>query len=167
MTNLEALKHFITEELYIVPGKDPATTAPAAVEKEVQEQVPKVNVKGNPSAKVLIAFHDDDNEHLVTGNEQFLHKILQAVHVEPGDTALVNTAQEGVNEDFILTCNASKILIFNLDQAIMNTPVTVYTPTAHQGKTFLISDRLDELQKDQNKTRLLWKSLQEMFLGQS
>ena len=163
MTRLDTFKYFITEDLYIIREKEPGPTPPGTVGEERPPQ--KIDAKGSLAGSAFILVNDAGHEHIAPGDEQFLHKILQAVQVGPGDIAIINTAKNRVDLDFILGAGAGKILIFDPDQAVLKDPVQAYVPETLQGKTFLISDSLDELQKDQNKKRQLWKSLQEIFLS--
>lgn len=159
MIRPDALKHFITEELYIIPENEEPQPIPLETEPSRDTQF-----KGNAEGSVLVLVYDEHHSHIDQEQEQFLHKILGAVKVHEEDVALLNMANNDVNETMLLSATANKILVFYPGQTVIQQPPPPYSPMSFQGKTILISDTLEQLQLDQNKKRQLWKSLQQMFI---
>lgn len=143
---MEYLKHFITEEIYILPQKVDA--APSEQLSSDKDNIPITTAKsqsGNYPATIICNKLNDDDKKLLDG-------ILSAVKLDPKKVQLINTYEN---------ISAEKVLIFGNFPELKS--ISRYQPVKHEGKSILIADELGEIQQEVSKKQMLWKALQRMF----
>ncbi len=157
------------------PGKDqvqkqgPILNEPVqklATNTVVVEPAPILKYFGKNLKKVLIIYENKSEEKLPSAQEIFLGKIINAVGLNFDDIALVNAAHlddammEQVNDfDALVQLSfgvKSQLLYFKPETA----PYLIFNQA---GKTLLLADGLDAIEKEKDKKILLWNNLKSLF----
>jgi len=186
MSNLNFLKSFLTEDLYIL--KEDEVITPTEVKTELpvevkeydktEEIINQTNVKepeeeikyktmpshkGSFNKKILITVQDDENEFINDSDLGFLLKILGAVKLSLEDVAIINISKnEIVPTDF---SNWSVVHYISFTGEI-NTPnnSSLYSPVPVNKIQYLNCNKLSQIAEDKGKKQQLWTALQRLFL---
>ena len=176
MKDLNTLQYLLTEDIYIIPETNQTITTtsppkaaqdpppPLDVKETVKVPAPDVNFTGNKNGSVIVLVNDRNSEALDKEQEELLLKILKAVGVSKENMLLVNTAFTKIDNTFLQSLNATKILQFYPDYDLAESPTPLYSTVIDNGKIRLISDPLNDLIYDLNKKKMLWNALQKMFI---
>lgn len=146
---MDFLRHFITEEIYIVPDKRIEKPVAATMEQtQKEEALPEpLSPPHSEDFKVSVA-----TSSLGPAEEKLLSAILSAIKIEDADVQRC--------EDFS-SCLSDKVILFgNLKD---KPSVDFYSITKVNSKAVLLSDGLSQINADVEKKKKLWSALKEMF----
>lgn len=183
------LPHFITDDIYLIPGKKEINTqsiekVAAVPEKEetssathiVQTSIETPEVREpEPVTLKPIQTHGENLKHCIvmfsaenkldTNSKDLLFKILAAIDRKPKDVLMANVygcSNESI-EALINENNHRHLISFGVQQPDLLSNAEVYSPISNKGKQYLLSDHLEEVAVDTNKKRALWGALQTIF----
>ncbi|MTI39108.1 hypothetical protein [Fulvivirga lutimaris] len=186
MSDLNFLKSFLTEDLYIIK-ENQKETAPytqaeeKAPQKEYQEKesteessiinepVEEIKTKpfpphkGSFNKKIFIAVQDNDNEFINDSELEFLLKILGAVKLSLDDVAIINAAKSKIELTDLMVWSATHYLSFTAEPISQHNS-QFYTPFQEDTVQCLSCDKLKEIAADKGKKQQLWTALQQLFL---
>ncbi len=114
----------------------------------------------------LVVFQPDvENEEL----EKFLSNILTAAKLDMSKDVFLYRSTSKTDFSFIRSktkAKIEKVIIFGIHPKKLgiNLDMKLYNPLNFQDCTFLLANSLAEIQADQNKKKLLWTCLQEIYL---
>jgi hypothetical protein len=139
--------------------KLPKTEAPA---------VPaKYNVTGDNRKGIAVLVTIPDAQFQQLPQLEFLNKILTAIGLQPSDVAYVNniSGEIAVFEDLQQTLQVNYILSFasRVESNLPHEKFTLYNPVMLGSVPIVFSHALVDIEKDQDKKRLLWGALQKVF----
>ncbi|MEM7107019.1 MAG: DNA polymerase III subunit psi [Bacteroidota bacterium] len=164
MKDIEEIRHFITEEIYIIPEinsrehsykLDPEKKDEHMVREPAQETF----ISGNTAGKVLIIADLPLSEtHL-----GLLSKIMAAVNVNQQDLAFLPLSQVGLLTE--TTRFPKYILLFGDTPSLDLLPNVNYETLTSKDKVFLRSASLDILENSVADKKKLWAALQTIFLA--
>lgn len=185
MSDLNFLKSFLTEDLYIIKEDQTKSVAPAAEKKAAtkayeEKEEPSQNIvinepveeakskafpphQGSFNKKILIAVKDNDNEFISDTDLDFLLKILGAVKLTIDDVAIINTLKNEIELSDLKNWAASHYLGFT-GEHISQQGSDFYTPTVMAEINCLSCNKLSEIAADKSKKQQLWTALQQLFL---
>ncbi|MEO0552883.1 MAG: DNA polymerase III subunit psi [Bacteroidota bacterium] len=149
MQSIAELKHFITEDLYIV-HESPTSDSPEAG---------KSVLSGNKNGKVLIVTELPLSEQ----NSLLLNKIMAAVKVNVSELAFLDISSTKLLDNQEISAN--RILVFGNTNDVDFIPDTKYEAVKHNGKLILCSENFNLLESDVNHKKKLWAALQNAFLA--
>ncbi len=168
---------FLTENIYVVHEHATvvAEPTPVAVQKPEPEQTPVatpvIPMPVTPPLRnrhqVVVLYTNQKTVYLNPEEEVLLTKILTAVKLRLEQVELVNvhnhknTLIEILKDKMVHQIISFGIELRDLDIQI---PLQPYRVTRVEGIDILLADSLFELQLNTDKKKLLWQSLQGMFL---
>lgn len=148
-----------------LPETAPAPQPAAPVPKEVPAQR-GVNFLGRNEKGILILVSKDDAVYLPDGELNFLTTILSACQLSLADVAIVNwkTAQTDL-EPLQQQLATRFILLFDVSPLEAGLPINFphFQIQQFNGRTYLSSPALAEVEKEVTIKRQLWPSLKKMF----
>lgn len=182
-SNIEALRLFFTEDIYLIDND--VTSAPSVVQEaviiketpEVKNVVPVIETLapapnyqflGENARKVLILVNDANNQVSTTAGTTLLWKIVTAIKLTPKDCAVLNYQHhQGVGfEELTAYFQPQLLLSFGIAPTIMGLPEQQTELIGQQGRVKTIfSLELDALEVDIPIKKALWKSLQQLTLS--
>jgi hypothetical protein len=120
---------------------------------------------GDYGKRILILQADDD---LPAENHEFLHKIMDAVHISLSSDAFCCKVEPMASVrlfPFSRDKHPEKILVFGITPALLGLSVkdNLYQPFYFYQSTWLFSESLSILQPDKDRKTKLWKALQGLF----
>ena len=144
---MEFLKYFITDEIYVIPGK---SSASSTSEITVIKDVPANEVqKPSPSTQYPVCIISAElNEE----EKKLLAAILNAIKLDHTKVQYVKTYRD---------ISSQMVLVFGEMPEAQGLPL--YKAVPHDDKTFLIADELSAINQDTQKKRSLWNALKQMF----
>ncbi|MEQ9165644.1 MAG: hypothetical protein RLO12_05260 [Fulvivirga sp.] len=186
MSDLNFLKSFLTEDLYIIKEDQKETIPKTQVEEEVpqkeykekevleessvfNEPIEEIQTKpfpahkGSFNKKILITVQDNVSEIISDSDLQFLLKILGAVKLSLDDVAIVNAVKNKIDLNDLTSWSAAHYLSFTA-AAISQNNTSFYTPFQEEKVQCLSCDKLKEIAADKGKKQQLWTALQQLFL---
>lgn len=117
---------------------------------------------------LLIIVDSPQQEYMPESDEIFLEKILQAVKVKLDEARVINLSFPEPEDyyDTIQEVPATKVISFagNLSKLNISVELEKYQLKIQDGIIFLLVDSLHEISESIDKKKLLWTSLQRMFL---
>jgi|GEM_PF-6044484 len=174
------LKFIYSSPLYFIAEKQ-GTAQVKELEPEVKKQ-PEITVTEEPEIKKQpeVALTKEPEPEVIRKHALVLYsgkdlnpdesglliKILQSVNVKLEDAALVNTnnlKQGFLYTDFIKQYDYSKLISFGAETYKVGFPLSKNTIRAEDGRKYLFTDSLGELNKDVAKKKALWNLLKELF----
>ncbi len=118
---------------------------------------------------LLVITRDEANPYLNTGDEAFLEKVLKAVDLQLHHVKLTNTAQLSPEDHFEhwQAVPSRKVISFgvNFQELFPDISLEKYQLGRLENIYFLQADSLQEISQDQEKKKLLWSALQQLFLN--
>jgi hypothetical protein len=163
----DALAFLLTEPIYVIAEESTPPVALPTVEIAIPEPPqPKVDLSRNRN-QVVIIYNNQQTVYLNPEEEALLTKILGAVKLRLDDVELVNihnhrdTLVEILKDKVVNQIISFGIELRDLDIQI---PLEAYRITRAEGIDILLADSLFELQLNTDKKKMLWQSLQSMFL---
>ncbi|HFA48177.1 MAG TPA: hypothetical protein ENJ95_04075 [Bacteroidetes bacterium] len=119
---------------------------------------------GDNLKNILVCIADNNDPGLMG----FLQKVMAAVKIDlPKDafTLFLKPGQKFIFSDLANTHQFQKAIFFGLKptDAGLNLNIQKYTPLKYNGKTFLFSDLLSEVQNKPALKRPLWEALKVVF----
>lgn len=159
-----------TSNVPITPKRDktdsvatPVAEAPTPKEAPAQKVV---NFLGRNEKGILVLVSKDDAVYLPDGELNFLTTILSACQLSLADVAIVNrkTARSELQE-LQQQLNTRFILLFDVSPLDAGLPINFphYQIQQFNGRTYLASPALSDVEKDVTIKRQLWPSLKKMF----
>lgn len=149
------------EQPVAAPASQPAAAAP----KEAPAQQ-GVNFLGRNEKGILILVSKDDAVYLPDGELNFLTTILSACQLSLADVAIVNwktsrTELEGLQQQL----GSRFILLFDVSPLEAGLPINFphFQIQQFNGRTYLSSPTLSDVEKEVAIKRQLWPSLKKMF----
>ncbi|MEM9859339.1 MAG: hypothetical protein AAF843_18435 [Bacteroidota bacterium] len=163
MNSIEALKHFITEDIYIISDKK-GNSMPYGTQKEENNIVeePKVKlplISGNSMGKVLIITPLPLSESHV----QLLTKIMEAVKVDYQELGFLKIQDLPPLSELVV--NAEIILLFGEVSGPDVSSMVKYEVLHLENKAILYSESLEILGNSVEDKKKLWTALQGLFLA--
>jgi DNA polymerase III psi subunit len=126
-------------------------------------------VNENKRYPLLTLIENPSADYLSPQEEEFLEKILKAVHIKIEEIKVINVASPKPENYFesLQELPAKRVINFGTSFEKINLPLHFdkYMPVAQQGITFLMADSLDTISQDLEKKKQLWKALQQIFLN--
>jgi hypothetical protein len=175
--NLELYRHLFDETLFLVPDKQrrdqQLAAAAAAVPPEEPvsgDTAPKMpyQLLGENRKGLVIAVSLQEQEFQALPQKEFLVKVLAAIQRSPADVAYVNIKRgEKLRvHDLSRQTTLNHLVAFGpgLLEMDADAKITVYKPAAIGQVPLLITDPLEDIERDVTKKKLLWNSLQAVFL---
>lgn len=159
-----------TSSVPVMPAaaKTSDASPPAAAATEVQDApAPKsANFLGRNEKGILILVAKDDAVYLPDGELNFLTTILSACQLSLADVAIVNwkTAHPDL-EPLQQQLGSRFVLLFEVSPLEAGLPINFphFQIQQFNGRTYLSSPALSEVEKDVPTKRQLWPSLKKMF----
>lgn len=101
-----------------------------------------------------------------TEEEDFLEKILKAVHLNFDEVKLINRLACSPEDDWSewIEIPSHYLIAFGTEIPLVSANIPLYTLQHHQAVSFFKAHSLEEIANDQEKKRLLWAALKQMFL---
>lgn len=163
------LPHFIHEEIYLIKEEKISVASDQPNDVEIQQpdnaqQNTELKYEGKNLKKILVLISNAETNFLHESEKIFLGKILHAVQLNFEDIAIVNTAK--INDLHKINHFDCRYMIsFGVvnDHLTINNITPFYKIINQEGVTFLLSDPLKTIEKDQDKKRKLWNSLKQLF----
>lgn len=181
MSDLNFLKSFLTEDLYILKEEESVVIEKSEEKQQTEvkeykkeEEVIQANIeepadeiiskpfpphKGSFNKKILIAVSDSNSQIINDSELDFLLKILSAVKLSVDDVAIINIEKSSVDLIDLTNWSATHYISFTGEA---NT--TLYEPTSKENIQHLNCHKLGEISKDKGKKQQLWTALQQLFL---
>lgn len=99
-------------------------------------------------------------------DEAFLEKILQAVNLNFDEVKLINLLACSPEDDWSewVEIPAHYLIAFGTEIPLVSANIPLYALQHHQAVSFFKAHSLEEIANDQEKKRLLWAALKQMFL---
>lgn len=141
----------------------PAAPAPKAAEAPAQKGV---NFLGRNEKGILILVAKDDAVYLPDGELNFLTTILSACQLSLGDVAIVNWNTSRTElEPLQQQLGSCFVLLFDVSPLEAGLPINFphFQIQQFNGRTYLSSPALSEVEKEVTIKRQLWPSLKKMF----
>ncbi|MEM9391805.1 MAG: DNA polymerase III subunit psi [Bacteroidota bacterium] len=152
MQSIAELKHFITEDLYIV-SEQRTSDGPEAGISDI-----KSVLSGNENGNVLIVTELPLSEQ----HSLLLNKIMAAVKVNVSELAFLDISNTKLLDNQEVSAN--RILVFGNADNIDSIPDTKYEAVQLNGRLVLSSENFNLLESDVNHKKKLWVALQNAFL---
>ena len=182
-SNIEALRLFFTEDIYLIANdvtSTPLTSSETVILKEAPEvknvvpaedtsaPAPNYQFLGENARKVLILVNDANNQVSTAAGTALLWKIVTAIKLSPKDCAVLNYQHhQGVGfEELAAYFQPQLLLSFGIAPTTMGLPQQQTELIGQQGgvKT-IFSSELNALEVDIPIKKALWKSLQQLILS--
>lgn len=172
--NKELLKYMYHEDLYIVDEPAPSTSIQSVTgeEKEndqiehnpsIVEEVKPVTFFGGNEKGILILVDDPAQVFLNQKDLDFLMKIIESgLRFSEQDIALVNIAKYPTDQ-VLDEISYNFLLSFGNKNLREDNSSSLYELTENHGKKMLFANNLTDIAGDQEKKKLLWKSMKTMF----
>lgn len=163
------LKHFITEEVYVLDKNtiDENELVPNESEKVAEEQKStpiKLIYSGANQKEVLVLINYTSN--IADEDKELLFKILKAIQLTDNDIMLLNISQNSSEQhaDLLKNISCKKIISFGTNcPSLFPDTVPNYQISIEQNRTILKSHPINEIASDVEKKKLLWSQLQKAF----
>ena len=182
-SNIEALRLFFTEDIYLISND--VNAAPPVVQetvnieerpelnnvipvKETSTLVPNYRFLGENARKVLILVNDANNPVSSEVGTALLWKIVTAIKLTPKDCAVLNYQHhQGVSFDELTAYFQPQLLLsFGIAPGTMGLAEQQTELIGQQGSVKTIfSSELDALEVDIPIKKALWKNLQQLTLS--
>ena len=124
-------------------------------------------IEENKRYPLLVLVDDNNSPYLNEKDEEFLEKILQSVGIKLSEVRLINTAQEGIEENYdnLQELPSSRVISFGVNLNVLNFDITLnkYSLKTQESIVFLLADTLGEISSDQNRKKQLWQALKQLF----
>ena len=158
----EFLKNFLEQDIYLIPENHAAYQADTDTQGSKKLQEPEIKYSGNISSGVMVILDEEATDNDLS----LLSKILAAVKLDLENVALVRV-DENIDENLeaITKFDSLKIISFGAG-TVKNQLLDIhskYAPTTIGGHTVIISDKLSELDQNQELKKRLWNTLKEIF----
>ncbi|MEJ8756567.1 hypothetical protein WG947_06150 [Pontibacter sp. H259] len=153
------------------PEKPVAPKAVPAIPKLPKTEAPAVPAKykiiGENRKGIAVLVTIPDAQYQQLPQLEFLNKILAAIGLQPTDVAYVNnvSGELAVFEELQQALQVNYILSFasRVESNLPHEKFTLYNPAMLGSVPIVFSHALVDIEKDQDKKRLLWGALQKVF----
>ena len=165
------LPHFLKEDIYVVNEK-PSPTIPESNEKNAVEEQPEsedqapLKILGANLKNCLIFVNTPGSDVIAPTEKDLLENILKSVKLQPEDVLIVNVkdASNEQIEALVVEQNYRWLIDFGTDRIPLLNSINPYQPLSEGKQKCLKANTLTVIGQDVEKKKLLWASLQEMFL---
>lgn len=150
------LKHIYSIPLYSFAEKS------AVVNEKLTQESPQDSTPANDIVrKHVLVVHPGSK--LASEESELLIKILQAVNVALGDTALINDSSFTSYKNLIQQYDYSKMICFGITGKELGLELVKNAVSIQDKCKYLYTDSLADLAKDASKKKVLWGALKELF----
>lgn len=151
------LKHFITEELFLIP-EDGGTQNQ---HEPVKEPVPTFQIDDNIRLVLVLekAQITASENHL----KDFLFKVVQALELKWEEVLILDFAKDAESTGQITNFRFRNLVVFHHAFQIKGSSDDLYEIVRTPMGSILRADLLPEIEADQNKKKALWAALKIMF----
>lgn len=176
------LPYFLEETIYKVSEDSPSAQEPSASIKQADVtnepsssfSAPDKAQQEPVAVKPIVTFGENlkhcivlfSSEHKISADSKdLLFKILAAINRTSKDALMANVydcTQEQI-EALLSEHNHRQLISFGVKQTTELQQAKPYTPFAHKGKYYILSDDLEAVASDVDKKKALWKALKEVF----
>ncbi len=115
---------------------------------------------------LVVLFAHQQAPLMPTEEEAFLEKILKAVNLNFDEVKLINRLACSPEDDWSewVEIPAHYLIAFGTEIPLIKATIPLYALQHYQAVSFFKAHSLGEIANDQEKKRLLWAALKQMFL---
>jgi hypothetical protein len=153
------------KNLYMIQEAGGAATPVTGAVKPAESPAAPTFLGGNKK-NVLVAVNDPDAVHIETGRLEVITKILSACKLTLEDVAIYNTAGRQTGWATLRQQLQPRFcLLFDIAPDVIGLPVVFphYHQHQHDGCMFLLSNSIDEINRDNLLKSKLWLCLKSIF----
>ena len=178
-SNVEALRLFFTEDIYLVADPVSIDTAVPSSQTEVvstdspslaplsasANQIINFNYLGKNQKNILILVNDSNHEVSTDQGRELLRKLVKAIGLTAADFALVNYANYPNEkfEAFVRFFSCRLLLCFGVDPLHLGLPAVAFNQLiSHQSGTHVFAKNLHDLDQDLESKKMLWNSFKNL-----